>query len=234
MSTQPAAVTETTTVVPLTSEYPLARVDLMPPEVLADRRFKRTKGLLALGVVGTLALCGGGYVWAAADADAAAEELALEQARTAELQAEAAQYAAVPALIASVDRAQTALTTAMASDIEWYRYLSQMGAVTPDGVWFTSVTATSTPVVAGAPALSGDPLAPADAVGEVVTTGKALVYQDVATWMDNLDGISGYDHVLFTNAALNDEGETDPWVDFTVTTKVAPTAYSDRYVPKAE
>jgi Tfp pilus assembly protein PilN len=233
MSTQPGAVTETTTVVPLTSEFPLARVDLLPPEVLADRRFKKTKGWLALSVVGALALSGGAFVWASADADAAAAELAVEQARTAELNAEAAQYAAVPAIIASVDRAETALETAMAADIEWYRYLSQMGAVTPDGVWFTTLTGTATPP-SGAVAAVGDPLAPVDSVADISTTGRALVYKDVATWMDALEGVTGYDHVLFSAATLDSDSASEPYVDFQVSAKVLPEAYSDRYTAKAE
>jgi Tfp pilus assembly protein PilN len=233
MSTQPGAVTETTTVVPLTAEFPLARVDLMPPEVLADRRFRKTKGWLALVVVGTLAASGGAWWLAAADAGNAQDALAVEQARTAELNAEAQQYALVPAYLASVDRAETALETAMATDIEWYRYLSQMGAVTPEGVWFTSITATAaTPGAIGV--VGEDPLAPADAVADVTTTGRALAYQDVATWMDNLQGVTGYDHVLFSNASLDEDSGAKPWVDFTVSAKVLPDAYSDRYVSKAE
>jgi Tfp pilus assembly protein PilN len=178
-------------------------------------------------------LSGGVYWLAANDADAAAEELALEQARTTELNAEAAQYAAVPAILASVDRAETALDTAMATDIEWYRYLSQMGSVTPEGVWFTTMTLTSTPAGTGA-GVGGDPLAPVDAVGDVVTTGKALVYDDVATWMDNLSTVTGYDHVLFSTAQLEDQADEDSVVDFSVGAKVLPEAYSDRYVSEAE
>ncbi|MFC5382379.1 PilN domain-containing protein [Aquipuribacter nitratireducens] len=234
MSTQPGAVTETTTVVPLTAEFPLARVDLLPPEVLADRRFKKTKGWLALAVVGSLALCGGAYAWAAADANAAAEELAVEQARTSELTSEAAQYAEVPAIIATKDRAETALETAMASDIQWYRYLAQMASVTPEGVWFTNVTATANAEGAGASGATGDPLAPVDSVADVVTIGKALSYEDVATWMDRLETVTGYDHVLFSTTTLNDDTADEPYVDFQVSTKVLPEAYSDRYAPKAE
>ena len=128
-------------------------------------------------------------------------EMASEQARTATLQTEAAQYAAVPAILASVDRAETALDTAMATDVEWYRYLSQMGSVTPEGVWFSSIAITA--AVPGA-AMASDPLAPVDSIGDVVTTGRALAYEDVATWMDNLAGVSDYDHVLVSTADLSD------------------------------
>jgi Tfp pilus assembly protein PilN len=231
MSTNPGVDTQTTSVVPLTSEFPVARVDLLPPEVLADRRFRRARGWMVAGVVGTVALTGGVFWLASADADRAAEELATEQARTVELNAEAAQYAAVPAILASVDRAETALDTAMATDIEWYRYLSQVGVLAPEGVWFTNITMVSVPAT-GQP--GNDPLAPVDAVGDVQTTGAALTYEDVATWMDSVQSVTGLDHVLFSNAGVNTEPSEEPFVEFLVTTKVLPEAYSDRYVPEAE
>lgn len=219
------------TSVPLTSEHPVARVDLLPPEVIAGRRFRTARGWMVLSVVGTVLLTGGVLWLAANDADNAAEELALEQARTTELNAEAAQYAAVPAILASVDRAEAALDTAMASDVEWYRYLSQMAVVAPEGVWFTSLTMTA---VAPTGAPGADPLAPVDAIGDVQTVGRGLTYGDVATWMDNLSSVSGYDHVLLSSTTRNAESGDEPFVDFQVGAKVLPEAYSNRYVPEAE
>lgn len=212
-------------VVPLTGEYPLARVDLMPPEVLEVRRLRRAQTFMVLGVLVVVGGLGAGWYTAQLEVAEAQEELALEQARTADLQTEAAQYATVPAILASVDRAQTALETAMATDLPWYQYLAQIGQSAPTGVWFQSVTAAA--VVPGS--LAGDPLAPGDVVAELSTTGRALSYPDVATWMDSLDGISNLEYVLFTNATLDEESGTDPWVDFTATAKVEPEAFSDRY-----
>lgn len=232
MSINPGVDTQTTSVVPLTSDYPLVRVDLMPPEVLADRRFRKARGGMVLAVVGTLVLTGGVFWLAASDADRAAEALELERARTVELNGEKDQYAAVPAILAQVDRAETALDTAMATDVQWYAYLSQMGTVTPDGVWFTTLTLASAPPVGVQ--VAGDPLAPVDSVGDISTVGRALTYEDVATWMDNLESISGYDHVLFTSSELKPDEAAEPFVEFLVSAEVLPEAYSERYVPEAE
>lgn len=218
------------TVVPLTGEYPVARVNLLPPEIIEGRRFKRAQGGMALAVVASVALVGGGYLLAQADTTRAQEELATEQALTAALQAEAAEFAEVPAILASVDRAETALDTAMATDIEWYRYLSQIGLSTPDSVWFRSMTFTA--LAPGA--LSSDPLAPQDAVAEISTTGRALAYVDVAAWLDALDGVPGADYVSFTDATRDPETGATPWIDFTATSKVGADAVSDRYAPEGE
>lgn len=229
MSTSTGTDTPTTSV-PLTSEFPLAQVDLLPPEILADRRFARARGWMVVSVVGTVLLTGGAYALAANDADQAAAELAVEQARTAELNEEAAQYAAVPAILASVDRAETALETAMATDVEWYRYLSQLGTVTPEGVWFTTLTLTT---AAPGTQPAGDPLAPVDVAGDVTTVGRALTHDHVASWMDQVESVSGLDHVLVGSTTRADTA-TEPLVEFQVSTKLLAEAYSDRYVAKAD
>ena len=224
MSTQTTAA-PLETVVPLTGEHPMARVDLMPPEIHERRRFLRSQRWMALALVVTVAGIGGGYALSASDAAQAQEELGAEQARTVALQAEAAQYAEMPLLLARIDRAETALETAMATDVQWYAYLSQIGQSAPEGVWFDSISVTT--LAPGA--LSADPLAPQDAVAEVLTVGHARTYADVSAWMDSFDGVSDLDHVLVSDATYDDASGDEPWVDFTVSTKVEPSAYSDRY-----
>lgn len=226
MSTPNTEVVRETTV-PLTSEYPVARVDLMPAEILERRRFVRARGWMGAAIVGVVGVAGLGWYLAHADSVAAAQELAAEQAVTAQLQAEAAEYAEVPVLLSSVERAQTALSTAMATDIEWYRYLAEIGQTAPESVWFDTISlAAATAATVGA-----DPLAPLDSVAEVTATGRALAYEDVATWLDSLDGISNLDYVLVQDATLDTESGDSPWVDFSTTAKVASEAYSERFAP---
>jgi Tfp pilus assembly protein PilN len=223
MSTSTFGSTVEETVVPLTAEHPVARVDLLPHEA---RRFGRARLVMALSVVVTAAACGGVWLLASNDAADAREALQAEQARTVTLQAEAAQYAAVPAMIASVDRAKGALELAMASDIEYYRYLSQFASVAPEGVWFTDLSFSAVP----AGQVSSDPLAPQDAVADVSLSGSALAYVDVASLLDSLDGVTSVEHSLFTDATYNDdEAKEEPFVDFQANAKLTPDAYSGRY-----
>lgn len=230
MSTSTGIDTSQETVVPLTGEYPVARVNLLPPEILEGRRFRRAQVFMALGVAGVVAATGGVYHLAQAATADAAQELAVERQRAVVLQAEAAQFAEVPAILASVDRAETALETAMATDIEWYRYLAQIGISAPESVWFQSITFTAVPPSS----LSSDPLAPQDTVAEIVTTGRALAYGDVAAWLDALDGVPSSDYVAFSDATLDVETSDRPYVGFTVTSKVSPDALSNRYAPEGE
>ena len=56
------------------------------------------------------------------------------QARAAQLQAQQAKYAEVPRLTGLIDTATTARQTAMAQDVLWYGFLSDLSLTTPKGV----------------------------------------------------------------------------------------------------
>ncbi len=122
--------------------YPVARVNLLPTEILAERRLRRTQlglGAVVLGVVGAVAA---GFVLAASSAATAEDELAAEQARTKVLTDEQAEYAEVPLVLGQVEAAQAARATAMATDVLWYEYLSHLSASYPQDVWMRDLTAT--------------------------------------------------------------------------------------------
>lgn len=231
MSTSTFGATVQETVVPLTSEHPVARVDLMPEEVWQSRRFARARGWMAASVVVSLLGCAGAWWLASEDAAQAQDELATAQAQTVALQAEAAQYASVPAMVASVDRAKGALDIAMATDIEYYRYLAQLGAVAPEGVWFSDLTFSAVPLGT----VAADPLAPTDTVADLSMTGAALSYQEVASLLDAVDGVTAIDHVMFANTAYQDDGSKEkPFVEFQTNAKLTPDAYSGRYARTSE
>ncbi len=220
-----AVPSDSPTAVPLTAEHPVARVDLLPPEVLARRRFARVRIGLGAGVAATVLACVGATVWAAADAGSAEGELSREQARTVDLETEASQYNAVPALINAVGRAEAALGAVMATDIAWYEYLFEMSLVAPETVWFETVTMTAVP--AGQPPT--DPLAPTDGIGAVTVSGAALTHPDVSAWLDEMNRVSAYEHVLVSESTVSPDSETEPFVTFVSSAVVGPEALSNRY-----
>ena len=56
----------------------------------------------------------------------------------------------VPVVYAQVDAAQAALRAAMATDVPWHRYLGDLAATYPAGVWLTSLNASVDPAVPSA------------------------------------------------------------------------------------
>lgn len=216
--------------------YRIPRVNLLPPEIHEARRLRRTQGLLAGGVVVVLLGAGGVYLLSQQRADAAAQDLAVAQARTVALQAEQAQYAEVPRVLGEVERAELARQTAMSTDVLWYRYLNDLALTYPAQVWLENLTATvdAPGTVGGAAVASGpgaNPLA-TPGVGTITFTGKALEHSDVASWLDVLGGTTGYADAYFSNSQ---KGESDgvEVVDFASSAVVTGDALSHRFDRKA-
>lgn len=217
--------------------YVVPRVDLLPPEIAQARRLRRTQRLLAGGLVGVVAACAGGYLLAVRSADDAAADLAVAQARTAELQAEQAQYAEVPLVLSQVEAAESARELAMGTDVLWYRYLNDIALTYPTDVWLENITAS----VAGPGGLAGtapvpvagdNPLA-APGVGTITFTGKARQHSDVATWLDVLDGTGGFSDAAFSDSSRTEVADTD-LVQFTSQVVLTESALSHRYDRKAQ
>ncbi|GAB2694353.1 PilN domain-containing protein [Thalassiella azotivora] len=212
--------------------YTVPRVNLLPDEVHEARRLRRTQ--LAMGgcVVAVLAALGAGYVVLAGQTDAAADELAAEQARTDVLRAEESEYAEVPRIMAQVDSAKSAQATAMANDVLWYRYLNDLALTYPAEVWLTNLTATvAGPTTAVAPVAGADPLA-TPGVGSLTVSGKALAHSDVASWLDVLAGTPGFADAGFSNSTLSEVGGQSI-VEFSSDAVVTGDALSHRFDQKA-
>lgn len=217
--------------------YRIPRVNLLPPEIFEARRFRRTQGILGACVVATLMAVGGVYYLSQQRADAAGEELSTAQARTAVLQAEQAEYAEVPQVLAQVESAQLARETAMSTDVLWYRYLNDLALSYPAEVWLGNVTATvagpaGTTGAAAVPVAGADPLA-TPGIGTVTFTGTALDHPAVATWLDVLGGTPGFADPTFSSSQKTEIDGTDV-VEFTSQVVITAEALSERYNRRAQ
>jgi Tfp pilus assembly protein PilN len=221
--------TETTTQL-----APLPRVNLLPPEIEQDRRAKRVRTglgvgvLAAVGVVGALTLSAGHQVASAQD------DVDAQQARTAQLNAETKQYAEVPVVYAAVDAAQAQLTQAMGSEIRWSYFLNDLSLATPNKVWLTSMTVTPADptAVAGAsaPGTTPDYLQPG--IGTVTFLGKGYRHNDVAAWLLALAHEKGLTQPYFTSSKVDPVGDQDA-VTFTSQATITKDALSGRYSTEA-
>jgi Tfp pilus assembly protein PilN len=213
-------------VVPLTGLHPVARVDLMPPEVLQRRRFRRARRLMAVAVAATALVAAAVSVAAWQAAVTAREDLAAEQERTSRLQAEAARFAEVPAVLGSIERAQTSLSLAMSQEIGWYPVLDDITRSAPETVWFEQITLSAAP----AGAVVEDPLATPGAVASVQMTGRALDHQDVVAWLDEMAGLATWTDPVFTESAA-ESAEAGAPLTFTTSARLSAEAYTQRFDP---
>jgi Tfp pilus assembly protein PilN len=213
-------------VVPLTALHPVARVDLMPPEVHARRRFRRVRRRLGIAVVGTVLIAAAAAAAAWQEAATARDALAVEQARTGQLQAEAARYAEVPAVLGSIERARTSLQAAMGPEVGWYPVLDDISRSAPETVWFEQITLTALQP----DAVVEDPLATPGAVATVEMTGRALDHQDVVTWLDGMADLVTWTDPVFTESTVDDPAAGDV-LTFTTSARLSADARTLRFDP---
>lgn len=211
--------------------YSVPRVNLLPDEILAERRLKKTQ--IGLGAA-TLALVGlliGGYVLSAASVSTAEQALAQEQQRTSGLKNEESKYAEVPLVLAQVEAAQSARSTAMVTDVLWYEELNQLAATNPQNVWLRDMTVSlAVPVAAAAPGTAV--VATPTGIGTLTFNGTGLVHSDASAFLDVLEGTPGYSYPYLTVSERVDL-EGNVVVDFTATVNVTAEVLSHRYDPKA-
>ncbi|MFN8081843.1 MAG: PilN domain-containing protein [Kineosporiaceae bacterium] len=206
------------------------RVNLLPPEIIESRRFRRIQGILAASVIGVALIGILGTFWAQHQVGVANAELAVVEARTQELHKQEAQYAEVPRVLAKVDAARTARETAMAGDVLWYRFLDELSVATPSSVWLGTLdialtTGTSGQAVTDALAAPG--------IGEISVTGTAKHYNDVAQWLTSVTGVTGMDVTRLQSAEHKTDGQSTANINFTASVTVKPDALSHRYDRKA-
>ena len=204
----------------------VASVNLLPPEIMAARSFRRTQKLLGATVLAVLAALGGVYVLQVQDANTAADELAVSQDTGRSLKAEQAKYADVPRVYQAIDDAQSARQTAMGQDVEWSRYLTDFSLAMPANVWLTSLDLS----LAGAAPAAGSAATPG--VGTMTFAGTAIDHPDVAAWLVTLAKEKAATDAYFSSSTRAKIGTKDV-VNFSSTAGLGAGALSHRFDRKA-
>src|SRR5688572_4827914 len=130
----------------------LPQVNLLPPEIEQERRFRRTQFALGAVVVASLGVVGVLFLAASNQVSSAQGELADSQRQTTKLQAREAEYSQVPLVYAQVDAAKAQLELAMGKEIRWSFYLNDLSLKIPNSVWLTTMTVTPNEATSVAPA----------------------------------------------------------------------------------
>jgi hypothetical protein len=215
---------------------PVPKVNLLPPEIVDSRRLVHFKRVLGGALVVVTAGCAGAVLWAQAGVASAQEELDAVQARAATLQAEVAKYAEVPRITRLIDTTTTARQTAMAQDVLWYGFLSELSMTTPKGVSLVNLEMTLDDNTAPSSAQDG-PLSPTG-IGHVNFSGKANHFPDVAGWLDAVGSVHGLDGSTLQTATRGDAGSgstsADVPITFTSTVQVTSKALTHRFDRKAD
>lgn len=216
-----------------TRQATLPRVNLLPPEIEEQRRFRRVQGGLGLVVLAAVAAVAALYVLAASEVGRAEAELATTQAEAAQLQTEADKYADVPRVYAQVDAKETQVSQAMSQEVRWSYYLNDLSLSIPSEVWVTDMTMTQAVDQPAASAAGAAPAVPGSefsetGIGQVTFTGMAFSHDDVAAWLESLAQQEGYSQAYFTSSTVEPIGDRDA-VSFASQVTLTPEALSERY-----
>ncbi|HLZ37285.1 MAG TPA: hypothetical protein VKP64_05905 [Mycobacteriales bacterium] len=120
----------------------LPRVNLLPPEIEEQGRFRRFQAGLGAAAAVTVGVVGLLYVNASGSVTEAQQGLDAAQAKTATVNAETSRYAHVPEVYAQVAASEAMLTQAMGKEVRWSYYLNDLSLSLPGRVWLTQLQIT--------------------------------------------------------------------------------------------
>jgi Tfp pilus assembly protein PilN len=210
----------------------LPRVNLLPPEIEAARRFRKVQAGLGAGVAAAVVVAGALLLSANSQVHDAQGDLDTAKAKAASLKAEQAKYAEVPLVYAQVEAGQAQLSQAMGKEIRWSYFLNDLSLRTPAKVWLTAMTVAEE-VDAPAQGVTPDPTAyGTPGIGTVTFSGKGYRHNDVAAWLRALGNQPGLADPYFTNSTEEKIGTEDS-VTFDSQAVITEEALSGRFSDKA-
>jgi len=215
-----------------TQVFNLPRVNLLPPEIEAGRRFRRVQLGLGVGAVAALGVVGLLVIVANSQVSGAQDDLTSAKAQQSALQAKVATYAEVPAIYAKVDAAEAQLSLAMGQEVRWSYFMNDLSLSVPRKVSLTSMTVTQNVDAAATGVSSTTPGYLAPGVATVTFSGQGYVHNDVAAWLDALAKQRGITQPYFTTSTKTPVGSQDS-VTFTSQATVTQDALSKRWTQKA-
>jgi Tfp pilus assembly protein PilN len=208
----------------------LPRVNLLPPEIAQQRRFRHVQVGLGGAVLASLLVVGALLVAAGAQVGKAQDDLDTNKDQAVVLQKSMDEYAEVPIVFGQVDAARAQLGQAMGQEIRWSFFLNDLSVKIPARVWLESMTVTST-AGAAAPPVAGQYVE--TGIATVAFTGHGYGHNDVAAWLNSLAKQKGYTQPYFTESTVAPLGDDDHAVQFTSQVTVTDDALSRRYTERA-
>jgi hypothetical protein len=203
------------------------RVDLLPPEVRAERKNRSTRRGFGWGVLAVLLVVilgvGGAFVYNVS----VQAKLLGAQLSTADLLTQQQKFSGVREVQKQVAVAQAAQQVGASTEVDWKALLDQIGGVQPAGVTLDSVAADSASPIA-IYQQSPDPLQTAR-IGTITTISVSPTIPDVTSWVRSLEKISGVTDVVPSIGTLD---ATTNLYTVTMTLHIDQTRFAKRFEQK--
>lgn len=216
------------------------RVNLMPPEIAEAARLRRIQLGMGCAVLASVVVVGGLYLHERSGVSNAKNELQAAQAQQTSLNEKLASLNSVAQTFAAVHAKQNLLDEAMGQEIRWSYVLNDLSFRIPSDVWLTSISATentagatsttttaptttsSTPTTLGGATTANGP------IGSVSFAVTGFQHDDIATWLDALAKVRGFDGPTFSSSTETAIG-TRTVVNAATAVNLTSAALSHRY-----
>ena len=229
----------TTTLMPLDpalSPQHVSRVltisaNLLPGEVVAARRARRTRSWVLAMVASVLVALGGWYAQADQQLRTATSELDSATAEAGTLQRKQSDYSEVVNVQAETGTIAKQLSVLLATDLPWATLIDTLrntgsdAGVTLDGLSASLTTGSGTSGSGALPSSSGAPT-----IGTVTVTGSAPDKPSVARYVDALATLSNVANPYLTSVAEATGGD----VQYRLTVDITAQAQCGRFTTKCK
>ena len=211
-------------------------VNLLPPDIAEEARFRSLRVFMALVVVFGAFVGGVLYLQSVGEVTAAQDQLSSAQDEGTAMQTQLVKLANVPVVYAQVAAAEAQLNVAMGSEVRYSYVLNDLSLSINRNAWLSSVTVVQNPL-----AVTGTGVTPPaqgaawtkPAIGKLSFAGTAKSYNDVAAWVDFLTADKFYSDAFISIANIGDKIGTASTVHFESTVNLTDKAYSHRFDTKA-
>ena len=231
----------TTTLMPLDpalSPQRVARVltisaDLLPEEIVAGRRARRSRGWVVLAVIVVVALLAGWYLWAGRQVSIADDDLSRVTRQATDLQKRQTRYKEVVDVQNQTTTITKELKALLANDLRWANLLDTLRSTgSTSGVSVLSVNAALDEKAGNSDATTSLPSTTKSAkVGTVTITGGAPDKPSIAKYVDALSHLAPVANPYLTTATKTDTPGDQAW-QFTVKIDITSAELCGRFTNK--
>jgi Tfp pilus assembly protein PilN len=205
------------------------RVDLLPPELLTQRKATGNRRRLGLGVLLVLVLVLGGTGVATVRSIQAQTNLLMSQSRTQSLLAQQKKYIEVRKVQDEVSARTAAQQVGTSTEIDWKNYLTAVQGTLPGGVTLTTVRVDSaSPLTAYSQ--STVPLQQGSRVATLYLTVKTPTLPQIPVWLNALPSLPGFADAVPGSVARGDKGV----YTVNITLHINQAAFSKRFAAKGK
>lgn len=203
------------------------RVDLLPPEVRANRTAKRTRRRLGYALIGVIVVTIAAIGGATAISVNSQVQLGDAQLQTSSLLAQQQKYSSVLVAQNQVQLTQAAQQVGASTEIDWKAYLDKVQATLPANVTISTVTIDSSSPLA-LYAQSAAPLQ-GSRVATISFAAQSPTLPEVPAWLDALATLPAFADAVPGSVTL--DAATNVYTA-NITMHVNSAAFDNRFAPK--